>query len=45
MKRIEKTFAELKKKGDKALVAYITAGYVGVEPEATPTPTWRRRGA
>ena len=27
MRRIEKTFAELKKKSEKALVAYITAGY------------------
>ena len=31
MKRIEKKFAELKKKGEKALVAYITAGYPDLE--------------
>ena len=31
MKRIEKTFAELKRKGEKALVAYITAGYPDLE--------------
>ena len=31
MKRIEKRFAQLKEKREKALVAYLTAGYPDLE--------------
>lgn len=44
MKRIEKTFAELKKKGDKALVAYITAGYPDLETTRRLIPALERAG-
>ena len=44
MKRIEKTFAELKKKGEKALVAYITAGYPDLETTRLLVPALERAG-
>jgi len=44
MKRIEKTFAELKKKGEKALVAYITAGYPDLGTTGQLIPALERAG-
>ena len=44
MKRIEKTFAELKKKGEKALVAYITAGYPDLGTTRLLIPALERAG-
>ncbi len=44
MKRIEKTFAELKKKGEKALVAYITAGYPDLETTRALIPALAKAG-
>ena len=44
MKRIERTFAELKKKGEKALVAYITAGYPDLETTRKLIPGLARAG-
>ena len=44
MKRIEKKFAELKKKGEKALVAYITAGYPDLETTRVLIPALARAG-
>lgn len=44
MKRIEKTFAELKRKGEKALVAYITAGYPDLETTRQLVPVLERAG-
>jgi tryptophan synthase alpha chain len=44
MKRIEKTFAELKKKGEKTLVAYITAGYPDLETTSRLIPALERAG-
>ncbi|MCU0555134.1 MAG: tryptophan synthase subunit alpha, partial [Syntrophales bacterium] len=44
MKRIEKTFAELKRKGDKALVAYITAGYPDLKTTRRLIPALERAG-
>ncbi len=42
MKRIEKKFAELKKKSEKALVAYITAGDPDLETTRALIPALRR---
>src|SRR5512137_2950872 len=44
MKRIEKKFAELKRKGEKALVAYITAGYPDLETTRALIPALERAG-
>jgi tryptophan synthase alpha chain len=44
MKRIEKTFAELKRKGEKALVAYITAGYPDLDTTRALIPALARAG-
>ena len=44
MKRIEKKFAELKSKGEKALVAYITAGYPDLETTRELIPALARAG-
>jgi tryptophan synthase alpha chain len=44
MRRIEKTFAGLKKKGEKALVAYITAGYPDLETTQALIPALARAG-
>jgi tryptophan synthase alpha chain len=44
MKRIEKRFAELKKKGEKALVAYITAGYPDLETTRALIPALAKSG-
>ncbi len=44
MGRIEKTFAELKKKSEKALVAYITAGYPDLETTRALIPALARAG-
>ena len=44
MKRIERTFAALKKKGEKALVAYITAGYPDLETTRKLIPGLARAG-
>jgi len=44
MKRIEKKFAELKSKGEKALVAYITAGYPDLETTRALIPALARAG-
>jgi tryptophan synthase alpha chain len=44
MKRIEKIFAELKSKGEKALVAYITAGYPDLETTRALIPALARAG-
>ena len=44
MKRIEKKFAELKRKGEKALVAYITAGYPDLETTRALIPALARAG-
>ena len=44
MKRIEKTFAELKGKGEKALVAYITAGYPDLATTRRLIPALERAG-
>lgn len=44
MKRIEKTFAELKGKGEKALVAYITAGYPDLETTRLLIPALEKAG-
>src|SRR5512137_1765448 len=44
MKRIEKTFAELKKKGEKALVAYIMAGYPDLETTRALIPALEKAG-
>jgi tryptophan synthase alpha chain len=44
MKRIEKTFAELKRKGEKALVAYITAGYPDLGTTKQLIPALERAG-
>ncbi len=44
MKRIEKKFAELTKKGEKALVAYITAGYPDLETTRALIPALARAG-
>jgi len=44
MKRIEKTFAELKGKGEKALVAYITAGYPDLGTTRRLIPALERAG-
>ena len=44
MKRIEKTFAELKRKGEKALVAYITAGYPDLGTTGRLIPALERAG-
>jgi tryptophan synthase alpha chain len=44
MRRIEKTFTELKKKGEKALVAYITAGYPDLETTRALIPALARAG-
>ena len=44
MGRIEMTFAALKRKGEKALVAYITAGYPGLETTRTLIPALERAG-
>jgi tryptophan synthase alpha chain len=44
MKRIEEKFAELKSKGEKALVAYITAGYPGLETTRALIPALARAG-
>ncbi len=44
MKRIEKKFAELTKKGEKALVAYITAGYPDIETTRALIPALARAG-
>ncbi len=44
MKRIEKTFAELRRRGEKALVAYITAGYPNLETTRMLIPALERAG-
>jgi tryptophan synthase alpha chain len=44
MRRIEQTFAALKKKGDKALVAYVTAGYPDLETTRELIPSLARAG-
>jgi len=44
MKRIEKTFAELRRKGEKTLVAYITAGYPDLEATRRLIPALERAG-
>ena len=44
MKRIEKKFAALKSKGEKALVAYITAGYPDLETTRALIPALERAG-
>lgn len=44
MRRIEKTFAGLKKKGEKALVAYITAGYPDLATTRALIPALARAG-
>jgi tryptophan synthase alpha chain len=44
MKRIENTFAELKRKSEKALVAYITAGYPDLETARVLIPALARAG-
>lgn len=44
MKRIEKTFAELKRKGEKALVAYITAGYPDLDTTRRLIPALENAG-
>jgi tryptophan synthase alpha chain len=44
MKRIEKKFAELKSKGEKALVAYITAGFPDLETTRALIPALARAG-
>ncbi|MGE5790983.1 MAG: tryptophan synthase subunit alpha, partial [Syntrophaceae bacterium] len=44
MGRIEKTFASLKKKSEKALVAYITAGYPDLETTRALIPALARAG-
>ncbi len=44
MGRIEKTFAGLKRKGEKALVAYITAGYPDLDTTRALIPALARAG-
>jgi tryptophan synthase alpha chain len=44
MRRIERKFAELKKNGEKALVAYITAGYPDLETTRALIPALARAG-
>jgi len=44
MGRIEKTFAALKKKGEKALVAYITAGYPDLDTTRALIPALAKAG-
>jgi tryptophan synthase alpha chain len=44
MKRIEKKFAELKKEDEKALVAYITAGYPDLDTTRVLIPALERAG-
>ena len=44
MHRIEKTFAELRKRGEKALVAYITAGYPDLETTRQLVPALEKAG-
>ena len=44
MKRIEQKFKELKKKGEKALVAFITAGYPDLETTRALIPALARAG-
>ena len=44
MGRIEKTFAALKKKGEKALVAYITAGYPDLDTTRALIPILAKAG-
>jgi tryptophan synthase alpha chain len=44
MRRIEMTFAELKRKGEKALVAYITAGYPDLGTTRLLIPALERAG-
>lgn len=44
MRRIEKSFAELKKRGEKALVAYITAGYPDLETTRALIPALVKAG-
>ena len=44
MGRIEKTFAALKRKGEKALVAYITAGYPDLETTRALIPALAKAG-
>lgn len=45
MNRIQKTFAELKKSGRKALIVYITAGYPGLDSTAEIAVEISGRGA
>jgi tryptophan synthase alpha chain len=44
MGRIEKTFAALKRQGDRALVGYITAGYPDLETTRTLIPALAKAG-
>jgi len=44
MKRIENKFAELKKKSEKALVAYITAGYPDLDTTRALIPALAKAG-
>ncbi len=44
MRRIEQAFSALKKKGEKALVAYITAGYPDLETTRALIPSLVRAG-
>jgi tryptophan synthase alpha chain len=45
MRRIENKFTDLKKKGEKALVAFITAGYPDLETTRALIPALARAGA
>jgi tryptophan synthase alpha chain len=44
MKRIEKKFSELKRKGEKALVAYLTAGYPDLGATRKIIPAFEKAG-